>query len=189
MKKFLIGAAAAAIATMSAAAPASAQYDDRWDRRDGIDRGDVVTGVAVIGGIAAILSALDRDGGRYGSRYRDGYSNAVNACGYQAERYGRGNVRITEVDRRSRDRYRVEGVVENAGYDRRYDNRYDRRYDDRYDRRYEDRRYEDRRYDDRRYDDRYTGNGYGERFSCTAYGNGRIAEFRMRDGYASRSRW
>ena len=168
MKKFLLGAAAAA-ATVVSAAPASAQYYDRYDRRSGIDAGDIAVGVAVVGGIAAILSAFDRDGGRYGydNRYRnrDAYSAAVNACGYQAERYGRGNVRITDVDRSSGDRYRVEGVIE-GGYDTRYGNRYDRGYD-------------------RRYDPR-DGRGYGERFTCVAYGNGRIADFRMRDGYSSR---
>lgn len=188
MKKFLIGAAAAAL-TVSAAAPASAQYG-RYDHRRGGVADDIAAGVAVIGGVAAVLGALDRDGGRYGYenryRYRDGYSAAVNSCGYEAERYGRGTVRITDVDRKSNDRYEVEGVVESAGYDRGYDRRYeDRRYEDR---RYEDRRYEDRRYDDRRYGDRYS-RGYGERFTCVAYGNGRIRDFRMRDGYASRSRW
>ena len=173
MKKTLVGAAAAALVTVAAAAPAEAQYRyDRHDRRGGIDTEDIITGIAVIGGVAAILSALERDGGRYGYnnryRYRDGYSAAVNACGYEAERYGRGRVRITDVDRRSRDRYEVEGVVESGygGYDTRYDRGYDRRYDAR----------------DYRRD-------YGERFTCVAYGNGRITSFRMRDRYASRSRW
>jgi hypothetical protein len=185
MKKILLGAAAAAL-TVSAAAPASAQYGGRYDRRGGIDGGDIAVGVAVLGGVAAILGALDRDGGRYGYdnryRYRDGYSAAVNSCGAEAERYGQGRVRITDVDRRSNDRYEVEGVVEGGGYG-------GYGYDRGYDRRYDDRRYDDRRYDDRRYDDRRYSNGYGERFTCVAYGNGRIRDFRMRDGYASRSRW
>lgn len=169
MKKFLLGTAAAALAAATAA-PASAQYryDDRYDRRGGIDTSDIVTGVAVIGGIAAILSAFDRDGGRYGYdsryRYRDSYSAAVNSCGREAERYGRGQVRITDVDRRSGDRYEVEGVIESgSGYE------WDRGYDRRYDRDY--------------------ARNYGERFTCVAYGNGRIRDFRVRDGYASRSRW
>jgi hypothetical protein len=163
MKKVLLGATAAALVTLTAAAPAQAQYRDRYDRydrRDGIDAGDIATGIAVIGGVAAILSALDRDGGRYGYdnryRYRDGYSLAVNSCGSQAQRYGRGNVRITDVDRKSNDRYEVEGVVEGGGYGYRYGGRYDSR-------------------------------AYGERFTCVAYGNGRIAQFRMRDSrYGSR---
>ena len=192
MKKILLGAAAAAL-TATAAAPASAQYGRYDHRRGGIDGEDIAVGVAVLGGVAAILGALDRDGGRYGygnrHRYRDGYSAAVNSCSVQAERYGQGRVRITDVDRKSNDRYEVEGVVEggHGGYSTRYDRRYDdRRYDDR---RYDDRRYDDRRYDDRRYDARRYGNSYGERFTCVAYGNGRIRDFRMRDGYASRSRW
>jgi hypothetical protein len=167
MKKVLLGAAVAAMAAGSLASPASAQYRDRDrdyrnDRRGDI-AADIATGIAVIGGVAAVIAAVDRDGGRYGYdnryRYRDGYSAAVNACGYQAERYGGGNVRITDVDRKSRDRYKVEGVVEGGGYG--YD-RYDR-----YDR-------------NDRYDRRYGNRGYGERFTCVAYGNGRIAEFRTR---------
>jgi hypothetical protein len=177
MKKVLLGTVAAAIATVSVASPASAQYrsdnryDNRYDRRGGIDAGDIATGIAIIGGVAAILSAVDRDGGRYGydnrGRYRDGYSAAVNSCGIQAERAGRGQVRITDVDRKSNDRYEVDGVVEGGygGYG--YDNRYGGRYDNR----------------GYGYDNR----AYGERFTCVAYGNGRIAEFRMRGG--NRSRW
>lgn len=193
MKKILLGAAAAAL-TIVSAAPASAQFGrDRYDHRRGGVGEDIAVGVAVIGGVAAILGALDRDGGRYGydnrNRYQDGYSLAVNSCGAQAQRYG-GNVRITDVDRKSGDRYEVEGVVEAGGYEYGrggYDPRYqDRRYDDR---RYQDRRYDDRRYDDRRYGNSGYGNSYGERFTCVAYGNGRIRDFRMRDGYASRSRW
>jgi opacity protein-like surface antigen len=180
MKKILLGAAAAALTVSAAASSASAQYgryDHRYDRRGGIDGGDIAVGVAVLGGVAAILGALDRDGGRYGYdnryRYRDGYSAAVNSCAYEAERAGRGRVRITDVDRRSNDRFEVEGVVEGGGYGG-YDSRYDRRYDRGYDNRYDNRGY---------------SSGYGERFTCVAYGNGRIRDFRMRDGYASRSRW
>lgn len=170
MKKILLGAAAAA-STLVAAAPASAQYYDRYGRRGGIDSSDVAVGVAVIGGVAAILGALDRDGGRYGygsrNRYRDDYGAAVNSCGAEAQRAGRGEVRITDVDRRGSNAYRVEGVVQ-SGYGG-----------------YGARGY-DRGYDDRRYDSREYSRDYGERFTCIAYGNGRIAEFRMRDGYSSR---
>lgn len=159
--KILTGAAAAAALTATMAVPAQAQSWDRRDR-DGIDVGDIVTGVAVIGGIAAILGAFDRDRDRYGHdnryRYRDGYQTAVNACSYEAQRYGRGgNVQITDVDRRSNDRYRVEGVIQ-AGYGGYGHDRYDRRYDSRYDRRYN------------RYDQRVE-------FECTARGNGRVTDF------------
>jgi hypothetical protein len=172
MKKILLGTAAAAL-TLTSASPASAQYYDRYRNRGGIDAEDIAVGVAVVGGVAAILGALDRDGGRYGygnrDRYRDDYGAAVNSCGREAERYGQGgNVRITDVDRSGGNRYRVEGVVENGygGYGTRYDRGYDRRY-------------EGREY----------ARDYGDRFTCVAYGNGRIADFRMRDGYASRTRW
>ena len=163
VSKIMTGVAAAAMLAVSAA-PAQANH-----RRshDGIDAGDIVTGVAILGGIAAIAAAVGNDGNRYGygyrNRYRDGYTNAVNACGYEAERYGRGRVHVTDVDRRGNDSYRVRGVIE-GGYDR-----YDRGYDRRYDRDYG-------RYDyDRR--DR-------DSFTCVARGNGRIQDFRIRDRYA-----
>ena len=126
MKRILnMAGAAVALVAVSAAVPAQAR--DHWDRHDGIDAGDVLTGVAVIGGVAAIAAALDRDGGRYGYGYRSGYHRAVNACAYHADRYGRGQVRIVDVDRRGNDRYRVRGVLDvRDGYrDHRYD-RYDR---------------------------------------------------------------
>ncbi len=163
--KFFTGAAAAAMITVGAAAPAEAQYrterHDRYDRDDGIDVGDIIAGVAILGGIAAIAGAFDRDRGRYGHdnryRYRDDYRAAVNSCGHQAQRYARGgNVRITDVDRVSGNRYRVRGEVQARGYDR-Y-NRYDR-----YDRR-----------------DRYDRYNRADRFTCYAYSNGRIQDFNMR---------
>jgi hypothetical protein len=166
--KLATGAAAAAVVTVGAAAPASAQYYgrtygyDRYYGRDrGIDAGDIISGVAILGGIAAITSAFSRDAGRYGYgnqyRYRDGYQNAVNSCGYEAERAGRGRVRITDVDRTGGDRFRVRGVVE-SGYGGGYYDRYDRY-------------------------DRNSGynRGYGESFSCTARGSGRITNFRLND--------
>ena len=160
VSKFLIASGAAAM-TLAAAAPAEAQY--RYRNRDrGIDAGDVITGVAILGGIAAITAAIGNDGNRYGYgnryRYRDGYSTAVNACGYEAQRYGRGRVQITDVNRRGNDSYRVRGVI-TGGYDR-----YDRGYDRRYDRDYG-------RYD---YD-----RGDRDGFTCTARGNGRITDFRL----------
>lgn len=168
--KLFTGAAAAAVVTLTAAAPAQAQYYGRtygydpYRYRDrGIDAGDIIAGVAILGGIAAITSAFSRDAYRYGYgnryRYRDGYQNAVNSCGYEAERAGRGRVRITDVDRVGSDRFRVRGVVESnyggyGGYGGYYD-RYDRGY-------------------------AYNG-GYGERFVCTARGSGRITNFRLND--------
>ena len=155
LSKFLAGAVTAATLTVSMAAPAEAQrYRRHYDR--GIDAGDVITGVAVIGGIAAIASALNRDSYSYGYnnryRYRDGYRYAVNSCAAQADRYGR--VRITDVDQTGGDRFRVRGVVERGGgyYDRGYG--YDR--------------------------------DFGERFTCVAFGNGRIRDFRLNNAYGYR---
>jgi hypothetical protein len=170
VSKLITGAAVAAMVSVGAAAPAEAQYYRHRDR--GIDAGDIITGIAILGGIAAVTSAIGRDGSRYGygyrDRYRGGYTAAVNSCGYEAERIGRGRVQITDVDRTGNDRYRVRGVVD-AGYDRGggYD-RYDRygRYDNRYD-----------RYD--RYDNRYSRYGGREDFTCYARGNGRITDFNL----------
>jgi len=164
--KFITGAAAAAMLTVTAAAPAEAQYRRR-DR--GIDAGDIAAGVAILGGIAAITAAVSNDGSRYGYgnryRYRDGYSTAVNACGYEAQRYGRGSVQVLDVDRRGNDSYRVRGVI-TGGYDR-YDSGYDRRGDRDYG-----------RYDSDR--------GDRDGFTCTARGNGRVTNFRVNDrGYGS----
>lgn len=158
--KTLLGAGAAAVATLGFAAPAEAQYRDRYRDRGGIDAGDIAAGVAIIGGIAAITSALSRDGGRYGynsgyaygNRYRSNYDYAVQSCAREAQRIGRGQVQVFDVDRTGSDRYRVRGIVQSGyggyggygGYDR-YD-RYDRGRDD---------------------------------FTCVARGNGRITDFRL----------
>ena len=129
LTKFFASAAAAAALTVTAASPAQAQIfgRDRYDR-GGIDAGDVITGVAVVGGIAAILGAFNRDGDRYGYdnryRYRDDYQNAVNACGSEAQRYGQGGqVSITDIDRRNGSSYRVRGVID-AGYNNYGSNNY-----------------------------------------------------------------
>ena len=186
--KYLTGAAAAAAMTVTAAAPAQAQIFGGSRDRGGIDAGDIITGVAVVGGIAAILSALGRDGRTSGYEtaygYRDNYQNAVNSCGYEAERYAQGGqVSVTEVDRRSNDRYRVRGVIDAAyannnygygsygQYGTRYDPRYDTRSGTRYDPRY------DARYD--RYGRANNTYGYGQRleFSCTARSDGRVTDF------------
>jgi hypothetical protein len=154
--------AAAALATLTAAAPAEA----RTHRHDsGIDAGDVIAGVAIVGGIAAIASAIGNDQDRYGYGDRYGYDNrygsrygaggAIEACTYQAQRYGGGRVRVTDVDRRGNRSYRVRGVIENGrgGWDRGGYDRYDR---------------------------------YGGRiaFKCTARDNGRVTGFKLdRRGY------
>ena len=209
LAKFMTGAAAAALVSVTLAAPAQAQYSryDRYDRysRGGNVIGDIITGIAVAGGIAAVTSAIGRDGARYGYgnryRYRYDYRSAVNACGYEAERNGRGRVSITDIDRSGNYSYRVRGVIDadygayGSSYDR-YGSSYDRygssdrygSYDrygssdrygsyDRYDR--------SGRYDrDSRYG-RYQGYTNAGRiaFTCKARGDGRVTDFRINDGY------
>ncbi|MEM8696594.1 MAG: hypothetical protein AAGE05_11285 [Pseudomonadota bacterium] len=132
--KTLMGATAAT--ALAVATPAQARDND------GIDAGDVLAGVLVLGGIAAVAAALDDDDDdRYEHRYSryDNYDRryaghyrqqirprqAVRQCRRaarnEASRYGRAQVtEITEVDRR-RDGYRVEGrlLVEEGRYGRR----------------------------------------------------------------------
>lgn len=127
LTKALLGAGAAAAALVSTATPALAR--DR--HHDGIDAGDIIAGAVVIGGIAAIASAVgnDNDGYRgsgydrrygYDQRYGSQYGNprqAVEQCVYAAERqagrysYGRADVTdIREVDRNKRG-YTVRGRI------------------------------------------------------------------------------
>ncbi len=119
--KILTGAAAAALVTLTAAAPAQAQWR-HYDRDDGIDIGDIAAGVAIIGGAALAIDALtdndryDRYGRTYGGYY-DGYAYrgayrgpqaSVNACARTAQRSG-ARVEITDVDRRGYNGYRIRG--------------------------------------------------------------------------------
>ena len=158
ISKTMLGAGAAAVAALSFAAPAEAQYRDRYRDRGGIDAGDIITGIAVLGGIAAITSAIGRDDSRYGygygNRYRGGYDYAVQSCAREAQRMGRGQVQILDVDRAGNDRYRVRGIVQ-AGYGGGYSRGYDRGYG------------------------AYGGNYGREDFTCVARGNGRITDFRL----------
>ena len=176
-KKLLAGAAGAALITMTAAAPAQA---------GDIDVEEIIAGVAILGGVAVAINALDGDGNRgrqYGNygygypsngNYRYGYPSngsygygnypngnygygnqygyngmgtarsAVNVCAREAQRYGGGQVTISDVDR-DNGVYRVRGKAMVPDYN---DSRYGR-YD--YDR---------------------------ESFTCHA-ANGRIYDFRI----------
>lgn len=112
---------------------AKSAYDDaagkadnhrRWRYRDRTDAGDVIAGIAIIGGIAAIASALDKSkrGDRYDDRYRDTdyrsrYSSsdidrAVDTCSSAVSR----DVRVDTVDNVSRvgDGWQVSGRLYNG---------------------------------------------------------------------------
>ena len=142
----------AAGAMAVSATPASA--NDRYDRDDGIDAGDVIAGALIIGGIAAVAGAIgSRDRDYYDDRrYRDrryddrrysrrgnprrAVERCVRAAERDARRYGYRYADVTEirdVDRRNRG-WRVRGrmVVDGS---RGYRDRYDRRSYGRYDRR------------------------------------------------------
>lgn len=102
MKPIAFAAVAALVAT-NLAAPADAR---RWHRHhnDGIDGGDVVAGVAVVGGIAAIASAI-------GSNNRRKQDDAVDACTGEAE--GRANADLSEITHVEKNKgyYTVEGLL------------------------------------------------------------------------------
>ena len=80
--KALVGTVAAGAMVVGSATPALAQSRDRHD--NGIDAGDVIAGALIIGGIAAVASAVGRnnrnDGYVYeGGRYNNGgYYNGGN---------------------------------------------------------------------------------------------------------------
>ena len=125
--KAMSGVVAAALLT-AAAAPAEAR--GRWHdhhRNDKLTAGDVIGSLVVLGGIAAIASAVsknDRDYGYGGSSYGYGGGSraergAVYTCVNEAEHggeYSDARVRdITDVDKRN-GVYRVRGVVDVGGF-------------------------------------------------------------------------
>ena len=72
----------------------------------------ILTGVT--GAALSILAAATPAQAQWhdGYRYRGGSHVAVNACVDRAERSTRGRVRVTDVDRRGDNRFRVRGVIE-----------------------------------------------------------------------------
>jgi len=161
LTKAIVGTAAAAAMAVSAT-PATA--NDR--KKDKISAGEVIAGVAILGGIAAILSSgkkRDRGynngyrGGRYGGDYRRGHGDyrrdyrrdnsrrAINKCiqrvEYKAGHHSYAKVtKIRDVDR-TRYGYRIKGRVivqdnNRRGYGR-YNSRYDRGHGNSYNRSYD----------------------------------------------------
>jgi hypothetical protein len=132
----------AAAADLTRLRPATVEaYDsagdnaDGWRRRhrhdDGVDAGDIIAGILVLGGIAAIASAVSRDDDEPRERYpRDarydtpgedesesrGLARAIDMCVAEVER---GRERVSSVEDASRDAsgWEVSGVLEGgAGF-------------------------------------------------------------------------
>lgn len=130
LSKSLLGVAGAAVAATSFAAPAEAQrYRRYYDRDRGVDAGDVIAGIAIIGGVAALVSALDGDRGYGRDRYYSrsgGARRAVDACARAARRearYDGDRARVGEiydVDRAGNGYYRVHGTLNVQDRDYRY---------------------------------------------------------------------
>ena len=181
LSKGLLGAAVAAAALVSTAAPAEAQY--RYRDRDGISAGEVIAGAVILGGLAAVLSAGTN--ARYQDGYDDDYSNnsysynnsngssraAINQCITRVENqnggYSRSNVTQIRGIERTRYGYRVQGVV-NEQDGSRYNDRYDQgdRYGQNY--RYEQNNGYDQRdpYDRSPYGNAYNRGSNGGQFTC-----------------------
>jgi hypothetical protein len=105
MRRFVTGLAAAALIA-SVAAPAAARGRHHHHRHhDDVDAGDVVAGAVVIGGIAALASAI-------GEAKREKQDAAVDRCSAEAE--GRTGGRVSEILHVARRKgyYTVEGAVE-----------------------------------------------------------------------------
>ncbi|MFL6856336.1 MAG: hypothetical protein ACJ8EB_00345 [Allosphingosinicella sp.] len=103
MRRAIAGAAAAAVVAMSAA-PAAARGGYHHYHHDDIDAGDVFTGVAVVGGIAALFSAISQ-----GNVARQ--DAAVDVCSHEAESRLGGPVAEVGHVSKSKGYYTVEGIV------------------------------------------------------------------------------
>ena len=105
MRGWIAGAAAASL-VLTAAAPAGAR-DWRHHHHDDVDAGDVVTGALIVGGIAAIASAITQ-----GNRQKQ--DAAVEGCSTEAE--NRTGSRVSEVRHvgKSKGYYMVEGWLDAA---------------------------------------------------------------------------
>lgn len=141
-KSRFAGVIAAAAAASLAATPAAAQgWGGGWGghrHRDHIDAGDVIAGVLIIGGIAAIVSAAsknkrdsrddgyrgdyprERQGSNYGNdndqqwQQNGSVDSAVNRCSNEVSR-GSGRKFSVETINRDGDGWRVEGRAAEGG--------------------------------------------------------------------------
>lgn len=104
MRNWIAGAAAASL-VLTAAAPAAAR--GRHHHHDDVDAGDVVAGAVIVGGIAAIASAITQ-----GNRQKQ--DAAVEGCSNEAENRTGGRVSEIRHVRKSKGYYTVEGWLDAA---------------------------------------------------------------------------
>ena len=104
MGRLVAGILAASLVATGFAVPAEAKRR-HWRHHDNVDAGDVVAGVAVVGGIAALASAI-----RSNNRQRQ--DAAVDDCAREAESRVDGRVSAIVSVHKSKGYYTVEGVVD-----------------------------------------------------------------------------
>jgi hypothetical protein len=104
--KGIMFAAAAAFLAVSVAGPADARRRHRHHHDN--DVGDVVAGAALVGGIAAIASAITRN-------KREKQDRAVGDCSDEAEFRGEGRVADIVRVHKSKGYFTIEGIVERDG--------------------------------------------------------------------------
>jgi len=105
MGRLVAGLVAASLVATGFSVPAEAQRRHHLRHHDDVDAGDVVAGVALVGGIAAIASAIKNSN-------RQRQDAAVDDCANEAESRANGRVSaIVSVNKR-KGYYTVEGVVD-----------------------------------------------------------------------------
>ena len=105
MGRLIAGIVAGSLLATGLAAPSEAQRRHWRHHHDDVDAGDVLAGVALAGGIAAIASAI-----RNGNRQRQ--DSAVDDCAREAESRVDGRVSAIVNVHKSKGYYTVEGVVD-----------------------------------------------------------------------------
>ena len=104
MGRLIASIAAASLVATGFSVPAEAR-GRHWRHHDNVDAGDVVAGVALVGGIAAIASAIK-------SNNRQRQDAAVDDCAREAESRADGRVSAIVSVHKSKGYYTVEGVVD-----------------------------------------------------------------------------
>jgi hypothetical protein len=106
MGRMMAGILAASLVATGFSVPAEAQRR-HWRHHDDVDAGDVVAGVAIVGGIAAIASAIKNSN-------RERQDAAVDDCANEAESRANGRVSAIVSVHKSKGYYTVEGVVDGS---------------------------------------------------------------------------